>query len=217
MNRWECKSNWNFCFAISSVGFGSIGRVGSVGVTVSIAFARYLAVCHPTITFSLNYLLVAIPTLFALFYNVPKFFEIIHCSDEEKYLTWLWHAFQQSLVNEFTTNKTYPDVSNRLSSKDELLKDFLISPNNTWVLKAFEKAKGTEVMCDTFDHRPANFSINHWYEIFYKDLSDLIFVEIIPWITVIVLNILVWRKSKQFHQMRLKLLKCTGKKDGQGK
>ena len=198
------------------MGLGSIGRVGSVGVTVSIAFARYLAVCHPTVTHYPKYLLGVIPTLFALFYNIPKFFEIIHCSEEEKYLTWLWHAFQQSLVNELTANKTFPPISNPLKSKDKVLKNFLISPNNTWVLKAFEKAKGTEVMCDTFDHRPANFSINHWYEIFYKDLSDLIFVEIIPWITVIVFNILVWKKSKEFHQMRLKLLKSNGRNDGQG-
>ena len=158
-----------------------------------------------------------LPISFAVLYNIPKFFEIAHCSDEEKYLTWLWHAFQQRLTNDLTTNNTYPAVSNELSSKDKLLQDFLISPNNTWVVKAYESAKGTEVLCDKHDHRRANFSNNQWYIIFYKVLSDLIFVEILPWIAVIVLNVLVWKKSKQFHQMRLRLLKCTGKTDGQGK
>ena len=176
-----------------------------------------MAVCHPTATFSRKYLLGLLPISFAVLYNIPKFFEITNCSDEEKYLTWLWYAFQQRLANDLTTNNTLPVVSNGLNSKDKLLQDFLISPNNTWVVKAYEREIGPEVLCDKHDHRRTNFSNDQSYIIFYKVLSDLIFVELLPWIAVIVLNILVWQKSKQFHQMRLRLLKCTGKTDGQGK
>ena len=176
-----------------------------------------MAVCHPTATFSRKYLLGLLPISFAVLYNIPKFFEITNCSDEEKYLTWLWYAFQQRLANDLTINGTYREVSNGPNGKDKLLQDFLISPNNTWVVKAYEKIKGPEVLCDKHDHRRANFSNNQWYIIFYKVLSDLIFVELLPWIAVIVSNVLVWKKSKQFHQMRLRLLKCTGKTEGQGK
>jgi hypothetical protein len=43
---------------------------------------------------------------------------------------------------------------------------------------------------------------NHWYIILYVFGSEVIFVEILPWITVIILNLLTWRSIKTFQQNR---------------
>ena len=72
-------------FIFFSFGFIHIGRVGSVAVTVSIATERYINVCYPTTHFSRKYLFLITPILFAFIYNAPKFFEIVACTQEEKY------------------------------------------------------------------------------------------------------------------------------------
>lgn len=204
-------------FVLHSIGLASIGRVGSVGVTVSIAFERYFSVCQPTTEFTQKYLLGIIPISFALLYNIPKFFEIVYCSDEEKYLTVVWSYLKESFGKEYTIDEANPNLIIGFENTKNPLQQYLLNSNNTWALKALEQAKGTAVMCDPHGHRPSTFSINHWYIIFYKFLSDLIFVEIIPWITVIVLNFLVWKETKKFHQIRSKLLSRNGNYNGQGK
>ena len=72
-----------------SFGFLHIGMLGSILVTVSIATERYITVCHPTSIFTRKYLLIVVPILISLTYNIPKFFEIVTCSKEEMYITML--------------------------------------------------------------------------------------------------------------------------------
>ena len=57
------------------IGFAYIGRVGSVAVTVSISVERYINCCFSNHDFAFKSLLVPFPIIFALVYNVPKFFE----------------------------------------------------------------------------------------------------------------------------------------------
>ena len=44
--------------------------------------------------------------------------------------------------------------------------------------------------------------LNYWYVIFYVTWSKLLLVEIIPWVTVVVLNILIWKKMCKFRSAR---------------
>ena len=60
--------------------------------------------------------------------------------------------------------------------------------------------------CDRYGHRLSELRRNRWYTIFYHSFSDLIFVEVIPWIAIIVMNISVWRASKRFQERRRRLL-----------
>ena len=68
---------------LSRIGFAHIGRVGSVAVTVSISIERYLNCCHPNDKFMFKSLLLPAPIIFAILYNVPKFFEISSCTINE--------------------------------------------------------------------------------------------------------------------------------------
>ena len=61
---------------ILRIGFAHIGRVGSVFVTIAITIERYVIVCHPTSEFKGKFLLIPLPIISAILYNIPKFFEI---------------------------------------------------------------------------------------------------------------------------------------------
>merc|ERR1719471_1208689 len=58
-----------------SYGFGHIGRVGSVFVTMSVTIERYFAIVHPLKHFSAKKFLLLASVVAALLYNVPKFYE----------------------------------------------------------------------------------------------------------------------------------------------
>ena len=59
-----------------------------------------------------------------------------------------------------------------------------------------------ETVCDPNGIKATPLRKNSWYIIFYTVLSKLLFVELIPWITVIVLNYCTWRRLKKFHAVR---------------
>ena len=61
---------------ILRIGFVHIGRVGSVFVTIAITVERYVVVCHRTSEFKGKFLLIPLPIISAILYNIPKFFEI---------------------------------------------------------------------------------------------------------------------------------------------
>ena len=44
--------------------------------------------------------------------------------------------------------------------------------------------------------------LNNWYVVLYIFFSKFIFVDIIPWGTVIVLNFKIWKKLKDIHRRR---------------
>ena len=50
---------------------------------------------------------------------------------------------------------------------------------------------------------------NRWYIIFYVFWSKFILVEIVPWITVIILTTFTWKKIRQFQINRTSLLGGT--------
>jgi hypothetical protein len=57
-------------------GFGHIGRVGSVFITVSVTIERYFAIVHPLKHFSGKRFLLVIPIVSSVLYNIPKFYEL---------------------------------------------------------------------------------------------------------------------------------------------
>ena len=71
-----------------------------------------------------------------------------------------------------------------------------------------------EVECTPEGLRATPMRQNRWYIIFYSVVSKLLLVEIIPWITVIVLNYLIWKKIQEFQANRQRVM---GKQSKQGK
>ena len=49
--------------------------------------------------------------------------------------------------------------------------------------------------------------MNSWYIMIYTVLSKFFVVHAIPWVTVLILNVLIWRKLKKRNEMRRSSLK----------
>ena len=123
-------------------------------MTIAITIERYVSVCRPTSEFKAKCFLIPLPTILAILYNIPKFFEIetVHKIDE-----------QVLFINE----------------SDEKIK------------------------VEDIGYRGTPLRLNYWYIILYVTWSKLLLVEIIPWITVIVLNVFIWKKIKKFRATRI--------------
>ena len=166
------------------IGLVGIGRVGSVGVTVSISIERYLSICHQNN--ERKSLLVIIPTLFAILYNIPRFFELLACTESQMNAQ-IWNNSSITYNSENTTSENGQDATN---------------------------SSIVEVECTPEGLRGTPMRQNRWYIIFYSVVSKLLLVEIIPWITVIVLNYLIWKKIQEFQANRQRVM---GKQSKQGK
>ena len=57
-------------------------------------------------------------------------------------------------------------------------------------------------MCDVYETRATSLRNNKWYIVLYVFLSELILIELVPWILVIVLNIKTWQGIRRFQQKR---------------
>ena len=90
-----------------SFGILHIGQLGSIAVTVSIATERFLTVCYPNSHFSRKYLLILLPILISIIYNIPKFFEIVRCSDNEMYLNMLKSYYKDNINNTIKRRASY--------------------------------------------------------------------------------------------------------------
>ena len=69
----------------------------------------------------------------------------------------------------------------------------------------------TNFNCDLDGMRATPLRQNEWYIIFYVVVSKVVLVEVVPWLTVIALNIWTWRKMVLFQRKREAMLK-RGKK-----
>ena len=165
-----------FCVRIGLV---NIGRVGSVGATVSITIERYLSICHSQNTCAGKSLLIVIPSTFAIFYNIPKFFELLACEQIPQGLN-----NTTSNMSTFGTDNITPDSN-----------DSHVTENATVYTE-----------CTPEGLRATPMRSNRWYIIFYSVLSKLLLVEIIPWVAVIVFNYLIWKKIREFQARRERLL-----------
>ena len=76
LRRYNTSTDLNFKCFICSIGFAHIGRVGSVFCTVAVTVERYLSVCHPNMECRGKCLLVPVPIILSIIYNIPKFFEL---------------------------------------------------------------------------------------------------------------------------------------------
>ena len=103
-------------------------------------------------------------------------------------------------INIFSNN-TYKDNNNNSES--------LLSDDD-------EEKEEDVLMCDIYETRPTSLRNNKWYIILYVFLSELILIEIVPWILVIILNIKTWKGIRRFQKkrqtLRMKHISTKGKK-----
>ena len=210
------------------IGFAHVGRVGSVFLTVSISIERYLNCKYPNEKSVLKSLLVPIPTIFALLYNIPKFFELTSCmerphisknlTDKTNALDFIDHLENKSILdnsiefirensNNITSSMSVPNIIAANFSLNELP---LIPVSDLFNLQniavSTNLVKEEELNSCEEGYKPTSLRSNWWYIVLYLCWSKFIFVEFVPWITVIVLTICTTRTLKNFQKNRNRLM-----------
>ena len=187
------------------IGLVHIGRVGSIAVTVSLSIDRYLAIGQLSSDTS-SKILFWTPVIFSFVYNVPKFFEAETCETS-------WQSIIQPNLNTTQLNSTH-DIRN-YSSHPEILQDdsLKLLPINLTneiedIAQNDDSENATMIIshCDGDGMRATSLRQNDYYIIFYVVISKVVLIEIIPWLTVITLNFLTWKKIKIFQRRRESML-----------
>ena len=173
---------------------------------MSLSIERYLAVWQCTSEKS-NKVLFWVPTIFSILYNVPKFFELRTCTAPEGLIL-------QPHSNDTKLNLTH-EIQNNISIPVELRNDsigsFYAGSTHERNGSAANNSLDNETMitqnCDRDGMRATTLRQNEFYVIFYVVISKVVLVEIIPWLAVITMNILTWRKMRSFQKRREAMLK----------
>ena len=202
--RYNCNRT-NCALKLCRMGLIHVGRVGSTAVTVSLSIERYLAISQRDSDISSKFLFWT-PIISSVLYNIPKFFELETCEVS-------WQSIIQYYLNATKLNST--DVPKNYNSYNEMLQDNsieILHPNLTHEIKDILRNdyadNETQIIshCDNDGMRTTSLRQNRFYIMFYVVISKVVLVEIIPWIIVITLNLLTWRKMKVFQKNRKAML-----------
>ena len=139
---------------------------------------------------------MVLPTvLISTLLNIPKFFEMAACDVTE--------------VLAENATITYLRLSNSTTEKNDMLHEIDLS--NSTDASLVNNATIDQEWCDADGMRATSLRQNEWYLIFYVVISKVVLVEVVPWLTVIALNVWTWRKMVLFQRKREAMLK-KGKK-----
>ena len=143
-------------------------------LTLSISIERYCSVCHSTCHFRAKPLLLPVPVVLAFIYNIPKFFEL---RSEKLYEN--LHMVQATNIDNQTLLQANISYEDRLS----ILSNYTQQVSRTIIV-------GTEIRR------------NPWYIIIYVFWSNFLVVKMVPYLCMVVMNILIWRKIQEFAKVR---------------
>ena len=131
--------------------------------------------------------LVGFPIFFAITYNIPRFFEL--------------ETIPRLFELEPTINDTHFSIKQ--------------APNDWEIFNNAEEFAGVNettifVNCtlnktyvvEDLGYEGTLMRQNYLYIVFYIFWSKFIFIELIPWVTVFVLNLLIWKKVREFEAIR---------------
>ena len=173
---------------------------------MSLSIERYLAVWQCTSEIS-NKLLFWVPIIFSVFYNVPKFFELSTCTATER-------SILQRQSNDTKFNFTHA-IKNNISipvdlqnySSGSFYANSTHERNGNATNNSLDNEATITQACDRDGMHATILRQNEFYVIFYVVISKVVLVEIIPWLAVITMNILTWRKMRLFQKRREAMLK----------
>ena len=207
-------------FSCYSIGFAHIGRVGSVFVTVSVSLERYLSVKKPNTNYSFKKFLLPLSIAFAILYNLPKFFEFVSCNHEVDIpnqplqISSLYETKEMMTSQKMNSDiPIFPNKTNPFPIKWENDSHQMKKHLNDIVSRIYSNKQNlSRKSVDSVDCKNKLYGItklrkNRWYIILYVFGSEVIFVEMFPWITIIILNVLTWKGIQEFERNRKRLVR----------
>ena len=117
-------------------------------------------------------------------------------------------------VSEVTSENltaSYIEVFNSTVINDDMSQEIGKFNSTDVSLLNYGNATIDQEWCDADGMRATSLRQNKWYTIFYVVISKVVLVEVVPWLTVIALNVWTWRKMVVFQRKREAMLK-KGKK-----
>ena len=183
---------------------GYVGSVGSTAVTVSLSIERYLAIRRLSSDKASKFLFW-VPIIFTLAYNVPKFFELSTCEAPLLPIQQYPNANKLNLTHDLKNN----------SFRNEGLQQYSTKSSNVNLTHATEGIVEIDfadneirnvLHCGRQGVRATVIRQNEMYILFYVVISKVVLVEMIPWLIVLILNILTWKRMKLFQKRREAIL-----------
>ena len=170
----------------SAIPVGQISMTGSVHFTTAITVERYLTVCHPFYMVSRNLSAKPISVgimLFSFLYNLPKFFEMSTTYE-------LCHYNQTSHQGIHTMILSSQDCEAQFYLRQKI-NSFPYEPDSNANLTVAYNMENTSISLDGYGIQPSNLRFNSIYVQVYTVYSNLLVNGAVPFVLVIVLNILI--------------------------
>ena len=169
-----------------AIPFGQISMTGSIYFTAAVTIERYLTVCHPF--YMVKRKLSALPisvgiTIFAISYNLPKFFEM----STEHSLCYYNQTFIQDVQMIAITSKKCE--MSFYTEKHWHYNDYEYSHDPAPNVEIDNK--NSFMVLHRYDIKESNLRFNIFYVQAYLIYSNLFVNGVIPFTVVIILNILI--------------------------
>ena len=158
------------------------------------------------------------PIALAIVYNLPKFFEFVTCHDTSlrPHLMSLPHQNISDKIQAIhfanMSSDKYQHKSNRENATHHIF------PIQDIVDEIYRNQKNQtnyeDITQELYDCQNGKYGVtqlrkNHWYIILYVFGSEVIFIEMLPWVTIIILNILTWRGIREFQRNRNRFIRSN--------
>ena len=171
-----------------------------------------MSVRKPNTNYSFKKFLLPMSIAFALLYNVPKFFEFATC-DRENDISILPVQMNLPFQTEelMTSKKSDRDIP--ILSNDSNPYPIKLDRINDMLSKIYSNKENSsrrtkdKVDCKNKLYGVTKLRKNQWYIILYVFGSEVIFIEILPWITIIILNVLTWKGIQEFERNRKRFIR----------
>ena len=86
-------------------------------------------------------------------------------------------------------------------------RDRLLKVNKSDFLRNDSEKESVKLDCNKNEYDVTLLRKNRWYIIFYVFWSDFILIEMLPWIVIVILNLLTWRSIRQFQKNRKRFMR----------
>ena len=114
---------------------------------------------------------------------------------------------ESNIYNKSDSSARFHDDIQNLVRTALRQRDMLLKVNKSDLQKSDSENKNIKVDCDKNEYGVTMLRKNRWYIIFYVFWSDFILIEMLPWIIIVVLNLLTWKSIRQFQRNRKRFMR----------
>jgi len=116
-------------------------------------------------------------------------------------------SLESNIYNKSDSSLRFHDDIQNLVRTALRQRDMLLKVNKSDFQKSGSENRDIRVDCDKNEYGVTLLRKNRWYIIFYVFWSDFILIEMLPWIIIVALNLLTWKRIRQFQKNRKRFMR----------